>query len=59
MSEKELEEKRKCWREGPVKLCPVCCRFMPIDNERRLLPHNKFLSQEKCFDEVNQSSLRL
>jgi hypothetical protein len=38
----------KIIKEGPTKLCPVCCRFMPVDNSRILLSHKKFLKNEKC-----------
>jgi hypothetical protein len=38
--------------QGPTKLCAGCGRFMPIDENRALLPHSKALSGEPCEGEA-------
>ena len=42
--------------EGAVKLCAKCGRFMPIGEDRNLLPHKKFASQDWCVGEIYLSN---
>ena len=36
------------WTSGPVKLCSVCGRFVPVDEKGVIAPHYKFLTDEPC-----------
>lgn len=43
----------RIYKEGPVKLCAGCGRFMAIDEDREFLPHKKsYTSDEWCVPET-------